>query len=495
MEIVEEVRATVATAKALTSNQVRAWTMDERRQALSALDDLTRIAALTKARILTVEEESGDWALRGDPSIEAWRARTTREGYGKARDELHLARTVEEAPRLGDAVQNGDITAEHATVLARGMQTASEAQREALQTPEIQDDLLRSAGKTNANDFKTALKHKLADIDKAAHQRGADDAKARRFTRLTRAYGGFRLEAFLDEASGQMLRTALKAAAGKPAADDDRTIVQRTADALTTVAGHALDRGTLRVGGQVRPHVMVTLSAEQWAAWRTRGEFPGATYTDGTPLAESDPATLLCDAQLMRVVFDADSQVVDFGREKRTFTGRQRKSMMVRDGGCMSPGCGIPPEYCEGHHINEWAAANGNTNIDEGALFCIFHHHWIHRNNIAIAHDARGLSFWSNNGKFIGRTDYRQRCVERGQRIAVASGPAQSGDVLPNTEDVNRPEQDHLKPKSLGCGRRPNRTVISQHVVASRACPERSDEPGRSPPQRHSLEILGHYRG
>jgi hypothetical protein len=61
------------------------------------------------------------------------------------------------------------------------------------------------------------------------------------------------------------------------------------------------------------------------------------------------------------------------GRTARIATQAQRRALAVRDRGCIIPGCGIPAEACQTHHVVDWAAG-GSTEISNLALLCWAHH-------------------------------------------------------------------------------------------------------------------------
>ena len=61
------------------------------------------------------------------------------------------------------------------------------------------------------------------------------------------------------------------------------------------------------------------------------------------------------------------------GRTARTATPAQRRALAARDKGCIIPGCGIPAEACQTHHVQDWAA-DGNTDLPNLALLCWAHH-------------------------------------------------------------------------------------------------------------------------
>ena len=61
------------------------------------------------------------------------------------------------------------------------------------------------------------------------------------------------------------------------------------------------------------------------------------------------------------------------GRTARTATPAQRRALAARDKGCVIPGCGIPAEACQTHHVQDWAEG-GDTDLPNLALLCWAHH-------------------------------------------------------------------------------------------------------------------------
>ena len=99
---------------------------------------------------------------------------------------------------------------------------------------------------------------------------------------------------------------------------------------------------------------------------------------DGSSLPDWLVATRSCDAGRVSVTVDRSGRPLDVGREHRLFTPRQRIALAVRDSGCLWRGCDRPASYCEAHHIDEWAADHGRTDIDRGILLCRYHHMTLH---------------------------------------------------------------------------------------------------------------------
>ncbi|MFC5928453.1 HNH endonuclease [Cryobacterium melibiosiphilum] len=88
--------------------------------------------------------------------------------------------------------------------------------------------------------------------------------------------------------------------------------------------------------------------------------------------------TMVCDSGYTPVLFSFDGKPLDVGREQRLFTRTQRQALAVRDGGCMAPGCLLPPSWCEVHHIDLFSTENGQTDIAVGILFGASCHLRIH---------------------------------------------------------------------------------------------------------------------
>lgn len=81
----------------------------------------------------------------------------------------------------------------------------------------------------------------------------------------------------------------------------------------------------------------------------------------------SDRVGALAEAML------GDRVVLSLGRSQRTASESQRRALAVRDRGCVIPGCDVPPEACQVHHVREWSAG-GTTDVDAMVMLCWCHH-------------------------------------------------------------------------------------------------------------------------
>jgi hypothetical protein len=68
------------------------------------------------------------------------------------------------------------------------------------------------------------------------------------------------------------------------------------------------------------------------------------------------------------------SRPLYLGKTKRIASADQRIVLHALDRGCTHPGCDAPGYDCEVHHVDEWAAHDGPTNIDKLTFACRSHH-------------------------------------------------------------------------------------------------------------------------
>src|SRR5581483_4586036 len=111
---------------------------------------------------------------------------------------------------------------------------------------------------------------------------------------------------------------------------------------------------------------------------------------NGASLTAETTRRIACDASVIPVVLNGQSQVLDVGRERRLFTGPLRRALVVRDRGCAFPGCDRPPRWCDGHHIKHWADG-GRTDLENAVLVCGFHHRLLHHDGWVVRLAGDGL--------------------------------------------------------------------------------------------------------
>jgi len=170
----------------------------------------------------------------------------------------------------------------------------------------------------------------------------------------------------LDAYTESRRRTALEE---RDPAGAGLTPEQRRADALIAmIHHHSQGRRAPKVGGD-RPRIVVTVDYTKLLADATGAGLVG----DGEPLSAGDLRRLCCDADLLPAVLGGPSTVLDVGRDHRLVPADLRAALVLRDGGCVFPGCHARPTECEAHHVIPWWNG-GPTALSNLCLLCHHHH-------------------------------------------------------------------------------------------------------------------------
>ncbi|MFC0314308.1 DUF222 domain-containing protein [Gordonia phosphorivorans] len=176
---------------------------------------------------------------------------------------------------------------------------------------------------------------------------------------------------------------------------DRRSAKRRRADAMAQVIRTYLSHSERPESGGVLPHVTLSVPAAVVINGQVldSGAGLGAGQTISIPMSEDDTAVrwlgfggpisartaelIMCEASVAMALLDDNGVPLNVGREKRLFTPGIRKALVLRDRGCAFPGCGVPPSWCDGHHVEHWEQG-GVTSLDNGVLLCRRHHTVIH---------------------------------------------------------------------------------------------------------------------
>ncbi|SEN94729.1 HNH endonuclease signature motif containing protein [Cryobacterium luteum] len=120
----------------------------------------------------------------------------------------------------------------------------------------------------------------------------------------------------------------------------------------------------------------------------------GHGFLEGNPapISLETVQKYLCDTGQLRLLVDEAGHPLKLGRTVRTFSEAQRVAMGVRDGGCMFPGCDLPPSRTEAHHADQWVRDTGETDIDRGLLFCGPCHRRLHQEGWRVIGESG--AFW-----------------------------------------------------------------------------------------------------
>ncbi|WP_249350284.1 HNH endonuclease signature motif containing protein [Microbispora sp. H10836] len=102
------------------------------------------------------------------------------------------------------------------------------------------------------------------------------------------------------------------------------------------------------------------------------GTAPGLLLATGQVLPVSGVHRLARTSTLVRLVMDADGQVLDMGRKVRLATPAQRRAIYARYATCWIDGCPLPATRCQIDHADNWSSG-GLTDLKLLGPACQFH--------------------------------------------------------------------------------------------------------------------------
>ncbi len=313
----------------------------------------------------------------GATSTHAWLCHRYRTMPDKRSVELAAWLHHEGAPTAA-ALACGDLNPAQARVIAKAV-----ADLPAEHRAEGQQAMIRHAAQLDPDGLSKIGDRLFETLDPDA----ADDREAKRFERAQRhaeqdraftltdnGDGRVRVTGWLTRDAAAIVNAALDPLSKPAGADlDPTTPTQRRADALVDICASALNTGALPDNGGDRPQVVVTLNYD--ALLRQLGT---ATLDDGTRLTATQARMAACDAAIVPAVLGGRGQVLDIGRERRTFPAALRRALVLRDGGCAFPACDRPARWTDAHHVQPWCNG-GKTSLSNACLLCRRHHRLIHQ--------------------------------------------------------------------------------------------------------------------
>ena len=332
-------------------------------------------------------------------------------------------------PMTAKAAESGSVGADHVRVVARTMNTIGrlpaldpEAARDA--EARLADAATRLAPYALDKVAGRVLAHLdpdgVAPLDPPAEHDELHLSTSRRDGSL--CFSG-RIHGAGD---AEMLRETFDALSARAGADDTRPISERRAEALLELAEQARRAGGIAgdgpdgddleaespgdgtlgdgtQGGETssrrpgagpargRPLLMITIDHRDLL----RGIGHGLLDSDRT-ISASEARRLGCDAGIVPMVLGSTSQPLDVGRLSYTVPDGMRRALYQRDRGCAFPGCDRRPRRCHAHHLRHWTDL-GETEIDNLALLCRFHHVLIHQGDWEI-HMREGRPWFTPPG-------------------------------------------------------------------------------------------------
>jgi hypothetical protein len=355
----------------LRSHDVSFASDEELTEDLVEIERASRVLEAERSRRLAEVDRRSSWRADGHLSPVSWLAAWLRIGFGRASEQVKLARALSDMPATSRALSEAEISGESARLLAAARAAAPDV------FVESEEMLVDAARALPARELQSAIAYWRQNADgRAATEREQRLRERRRLHVSPLMDGMVRVDGDLDPESGQTVITALRAMEDAWARSDDetRTPAQRRADALTELCRSWLDRSDRPSVAGERPHLVVTVdlaSLEGRAGRRCELDQAGVV----TPEAAR---RLACDAGVSRVLLRGASEPLDVGRRTPVVPSGIRRALTIRDRGCRFPECGRPIAWCDAHHVRHWADG-GETSLDNLMLLCRPHHRAVHR--------------------------------------------------------------------------------------------------------------------
>lgn len=307
-----------------------------------------------------------------------------------------------EFPVVAAAQAAGELSPAHARIVVRTVQALPDPVRD--EHEDAVEEFLVAQARIFDPDTLTVLARRLTDtldpdgvLKDTAHRR-----RHRDLTLRVRPDGSSHLDGELTSELTEHLQTLFDTLARPTPATTDqtpdgtsvpvrdpRTPGQRRHDALLDAVKRLLRTGTLPDVGGISATIILTCTATDYATGT------GTATTGHGARIPTEEATRWAggDARIIAVALNHLKPVTAYSSAHRIFTETQRLAMIARDHGCSFPGCDVPPQWCQSHHITDHTAG-GPTSVDNGTLLCSFHHRE-HTTLGWTCHMTRGVPHWT----------------------------------------------------------------------------------------------------
>lgn len=395
------------------AGQVEALLVGLRTLGGELLEERLSLIGRCEAGLAAVRSETIAELTRRDGEAEAAEAvrHRSRQSRGSAKRDVKLAGQLADLAGTSQALANGDITPQHARIIAEAAE----------HTAVDEAELLAAAASEPTDVFGNTVRNHVNEqtAGEELQERRRRQRARRELSIKQQSDGMWKLFGLFDPLAGARIQTALTAAARKLRRGEDptnrATVPQRYADALEHLAA---DNGA---AGAQSTTLLVIAEYDAVAA-----KVNGAHLADGTPVTADELVKLAVKAQVVPAIFDTPGRPLWLGRASRDANAAQRIALAARDGGCV--GCGAGHNACEPHHEVHWEHG-GPTDIDNMCLLCGHCHH------IEI-HDKGGDIEIATDGKRTLRHAARHRPPNTGQRHGNGTTHSRRGGT---DSSVNQP--------------------------------------------------------
>ncbi|WP_406032074.1 HNH endonuclease [Nocardioides sp. NBC_00163] len=372
------------------------WRTEQKKDLLERLEKLQAQQAALKLRVLA---SAGDIAEEtGAKDASAWMRAELLVDKAVARSQIKLAAGMAKYDLVAAGLAEGVVSQDKARVITKALDKIETNPVASVEDLALAEKLLVDyATHLTANELRIVAKRILREVDPVRFEDAeakallAEEERAQQKTAL-RVWdnhdGTIGFDGVLPTSIGMRFKRLVEAYAqprkqqlvgkGAPLPPWERLMGQGFSRLLETVDPAALPRH----GGDATT-INVVISLEE-----LRKDLGIATLgydeTNGTTITAAEARRMACNATIIPWVLGGDSEVLDAGRGSRFFQPIQRKALRLQAKCCQAEGCDMPPEWCDAHHLEPWAAG-GKTDLKDGALLCPHHHRLAH--NPAYVHE------------------------------------------------------------------------------------------------------------
>ncbi len=319
-----------------------------------------------------------------------------------AQNRIDVARVlVGHLPNTISALATGEISAAHATVIAKETATAIRNGLSEDAVFRVEQTALAHAEFHTPGQVATKVKTTIAKLAPEEFEEIVDRARdSRRVSCYPEADGMATVVAILPAEDAQTVMKSIEAYILKrnqgEEVDAEWSILSadmKRADALTFIASQAL----ASMADDVRPHRRpITISvAVDLPTLLGLAENPGQLAGYGA-IPASVARKLAADGTWQRFVSDPTTgNLLDFGREKYIPPQELVDYLLARDRTCRFPGCRRSGELADIDHAHSWESG-GETNPANLGLLCRRHHRMKTHGGWKLKSNADGSCTWES---------------------------------------------------------------------------------------------------
>ena len=319
-----------------------------------------------------------------------------------AQNRIDVARVlVGHLPNTISALATGEISAAHATVIAKETATAIRNGLSEDAVFRVEQTALAHAEFHTPGQVATKVKTTIAKLAPEEFEEMVDRARdSRRVSCYPEADGMATVVAILPAEDAQTVMKSIEAYILKRNQEDEvdaewsmLSADMKRADALTAIASQALGA----MADDVRPHRRpITISvAVDLPTLLGLAENPGQLAGYGA-IPASVARKLAADGTWQRFVSDPTTgNLLDFGREKYIPPQELVDYLLARDRTCRFPGCRRSGQLADIDHAHSWESG-GETNPANLGLLCRRHHRMKTHGGWKLMSNADGSCTWES---------------------------------------------------------------------------------------------------